>query len=204
MVSLEQSLVLITSNNGNIYLGLIKRTHEPYLNMWTIPSINYYEDLNSNIEELINKLKLKNVYYKDSKAYTKARDKEITINYLAIIDYASKAYMSSDYLEWFDINKLPKLAYQDIDIIRDSINDLRDDAINSNTLAKLFPSDFTIPELMRFFENLYGTSYDRRNFKKKLEVLNLIDKTGNVTSAGKGRPAKLYKFKQGKNVKIIF
>ena len=59
----------------------------------------------------------------------------------------------------------------------------------------LFPSDFTIPELQKIYEQVLDKKLDRRNFRKKLINDNLIEDT-NLTKNYKGnKPAKLYKFK---------
>jgi 8-oxo-dGTP diphosphatase len=43
---------------------------------------------------------------------------------------------------------------------------------------------------------MLGTKLDKRNFRKKFLLLNLIDATGKKRAEGAHRPAQLFKFKQ--------
>ena len=67
---------------------------------------------------------------------------------------------------------------------------------NSNILKILFPSDFTLPELQRLYEQILGKKLDRRNFRKKFINLGLIEDTGDKNEGAAGRPAKLYRLKE--------
>ena len=59
----------------------------------------------------------------------------------------------------------------------------------------LYPSDFTLPEIQKLYEQILGKELDRRNFRKKLLNLDLIEPTGDKNIGFNGRPAILYKFK---------
>ena len=48
------------------------------------------------------------------------------------------------------------------------INYLKKRIIDSNILKILFPSDFTIPELQKVYEQLLDIQIDRRNFRKRI------------------------------------
>ena len=51
------------------------------------------------------------------------------------------------------------------------------------------------PELQKIFELILGQELDRRNFRKKLISLDLIEDTNEFNIGCNGRPAKLYRFK---------
>ena len=62
-------------------------------------------------------------------------------------------------------------------------------------LKILLPSDFTLPELQKVYEQILNKPLDRRNFRKKFVNLGLIEDTNQKTDSRNGRPAKLYRFK---------
>ena len=97
-------------------------------------------------------------------------------------------------LAWFDINSIPKMGYDHDKIINKLIDYLKKRIINSNILKILFPSDFTLPELKKVYEQVLNTEIDRRNFRKKLVNLGFVIDTGDVNEGYMGRPAKLYRF----------
>lgn len=65
-------------------------------------------------------------------------------------------------------------------------------------------NEFTLPNLQRFYENLFNVKLDRRNFRKHLIKLDVIEPINKGKSVGKGRPATIYKFKESEIDKIIF
>ena len=65
-------------------------------------------------------------------------------------------------------------------------------------------NEFTLPNLQRFYENLFNVKLDRRNFRKHLIKLDVIEPINKGKSVGKGRPATVYKFKESEIDKIIF
>ena len=79
---------------------------------------------------------------------------------------------------------------------KDTINYLRKELTNVELLKKLFPSDFTMPELQAVFEEILAKKLDRRNFRKKLINLDILEDTGDKNNIKNGRPAKLYRFKE--------
>jgi len=118
--------------------------------------------------------------------------KELAVTKISNVEYG-----------WFDLNKLPKLGY-DHNIILQKISDVVRANVKNNTngtIYKLFPNDFTIPELQVFFEYLLNKKLDRRNFRKKLILQDIIEDTGFKTLGSAGRPGKLYRFKQKGEIK---
>ena len=107
-------------------------------------------------------------------------------------------------LAWFDINSIPKMGYDHDKIVEKLINYLKKRIIDSNILKILFPSDFTIPELQKVYEQLLDIQIDRRNFRKRILNSGYIVSTGDVNEGNMGRPAKLYRFNDNKEEGNIF
>ncbi|HEX5447971.1 MAG TPA: hypothetical protein VFW90_02100, partial [Candidatus Saccharimonadales bacterium] len=57
------------------------------------------------------------------------------------------------------------------------------------------PPDFTLSQLQEVYEVILGHQVDKRNFRKKIQSLDLIEATGQKQSGRKHRPAMLYRFK---------
>ena len=97
--------------------------------------------------------------------------------------------------KWFDINSIPKTVFDHSVVISDAIDYLKEKILKSNVLKGLYPSDFTLPEIQKLYEQILGKKLDRRNFRKKMLNLDLIEPTGYKNTGFNGRPAILYKFK---------
>jgi len=61
----------------------------------------------------------------------------------------------------------------------------------SNVAFSLLGAHFTLTELQRLYESVYNEKLDKRNFRKKILSLDLVDPVDKVSSE-LGRPAQLY------------
>ncbi|MFG1478462.1 hypothetical protein V5F53_07305 [Xanthobacter sp. V4C-4] len=60
---------------------------------------------------------------------------------------------------------------------------------------ELMPDTFTLLQLQRCVEALAGRSVHKQNFRRLMEQQELVEETGESTSEGIGRPAKLFRFR---------
>jgi len=97
--------------------------------------------------------------------------------------------------EWFNVNNIPKTIYDHFNIVTNTTIDAKKKLLNTKNLKTLFPSDFTLPELQKVFEQILNEKLDRRNFRKKIIKLEILEDTRDKNIGSNGRPAKLYRFK---------
>ena len=118
----------------------------------------------------------------------------VAVSYIGLTDIKkiNQLEISSEY-EFFRIDKLPKLAYDHLEILTAGIEALKHRMIKS-TIANLFmPDEFTLPELQRVYECILGKELDRRNFRRKLLSLDIIETTSKNIKNSNG--AIFYQFK---------
>ena len=63
---------------------------------------------------------------------------------------------------------------------------------------ELLPLKFTLSELQALYEALLGFKFDKPNFRKKILGMNLLTPLDEVQENVWHRPAKLYKFDEGR------
>lgn len=206
-ILLEVLINIFTVEKGSLKILLVRKKDEPYKGYWTLPNklIINEETLEDGINSIIREqLGLNEIYneqhYTFSNINRNPNERIIGTSYIGLIDSKTmeiKRKKTEKYeTEWFSINSIPKMAYDHKDIIKKAIEKLKTKLVNINVLKRLFPSDFTLPELQNIYENILNTTLDRRNFRKKLISFGLIEDTGYKNAGGNGRPAKLYKFKE--------
>lgn len=61
---------------------------------------------------------------------------------------------------------------------------------------ELLPPSFTLLQLQRVVEALSGTPLHKQNFRRLLQSGRLVEPTGQFDSAGRGRPAELFRFRR--------
>ncbi len=125
-------LIPLTTDAVVLYKGkvlLIKRLKDPFQNHWALPGgfVEYGEKtedacLRELEEETSLKGKIKELIGVYSKPDRDPRGHIITIAYLVTpISKAVKPADDAKEVKWFSINKLPKLAFDHLDIIKDAV-----------------------------------------------------------------------------------
>ena len=61
---------------------------------------------------------------------------------------------------------------------------------------ELMPDAFTLLQLQRAVEALAGLTLHKQNFRRLIELQQLVEETGDVTTETGGRPAKLFRYRQ--------
>lgn len=211
---IETAVGIFTVEKGKIKILLVHKKNDPYKGYWILPTRKFLEDesLDSSVEEILNNnIGISNLYKEQCYTFSNIDSIEgkITIvSYIGLINNITlklKQEINKDIeLEWFDIKSIPKLGYEHEIMIDKMISYLKSRIVNSNILKILFPSDFTLPELQKVYEQILETKLDRRNFRKKLINLDYIEDTGDMNEGYTGRPAKLYRFKEQIKEKNLF
>ena len=149
--------------------------------------------IKNNID--IKELNLKQCYTFSKKEKDKL---ELKILYIDIINIDN--IKLNNKFKFIELDKLDK----DNIYINKSIEYLKKELILNSTIKKLYPNEFILPEIQKIYEDLLGKKYDRRNFRKKLIKLDVIEDLDKINSSKSGRPAKLYRFKEIKEDKVLF
>ena len=149
----------------------------------------YYIDNNLNIDNL----DLKQCYTFSEKENDNLI---ISILYIDIVNYND---IKSNNFILIPIENVNKDIY-----INKLIECLKKDLVLNSTIRKIYPNEFVLPEIQKIYEDLLDTKYDRRNFRKRLIKLDVIEDLNKMSTNKKGRPAKLYKFKDITEDKILF
>ena len=122
-------------------------------------------------------------------------DRVISIAYCALInvsDYDNKLLEEND-LQWVDINKLPELFGDHIEMVQIALSQLRK-LINKDPLGfNLLPELFTLTQLQNVHEAIMGVEIDKRNFRKRIKQIDFIEKTKYIDKITSKRGAALYR-----------
>jgi 8-oxo-dGTP diphosphatase len=59
---------------------------------------------------------------------------------------------------------------------------------------QLLPKKFTLSHLQRVYEAVLGRTLDKRNFRRKMAVLDILTPLDEWVQDGPSRPAQLYRF----------
>lgn len=130
-------IVMTRENDPKVLL--IERGHEPFKGCWAFPGgfMNMDETTEQcAIRELEEETGLKVNEIKQIGAYSKVdrdpRGRTITVAYLALVDkpLPVKGQDDAAKAQWFSIKNLPKLAFDHEEILNDTLDFIRRDAID--------------------------------------------------------------------------
>lgn len=201
---IHTNIVLITSDNGEIKVLLVKRLNEPFLDKWALPGGAVYNNETIDtaiIRELKEKTNITNVEPKMFNVFSDVDRspymRMICVAYLAVIDKSAISFIKqtakTQDANWYKLDEIPSdLAYDHNIIIKNAFEYLKTEVWQSGVLKKLFPEGVTMGELHQVYCKILGTNLDRRNFRKKLLVGGFVSDSGKIKQEKGKKPAIIY------------
>jgi 8-oxo-dGTP diphosphatase len=193
---------------------LVRRSAEPESNKWALPGgfVDPDEDLvNAAKRELEEEAgaKFGGVLLEQLRSYgapnRDPRGRVISVAYVGVLPTPSDPTAGSDAAEarWQPVDRLladsSGLAFDHDLIVRDAVERVRS-KLEYTTLATAFVgSEFTLSQLRRVYEAVWGAQFDAGNFQRKMKrTEDFIEPTGNAQPApgGRGRPAATFRARQ--------
>lgn len=188
---------------------------------WKFPGdlIRKDEDLDTSSKRILKELTgLDNIYMKQLKAFgaldrlTKRtydmawlvsidhpEDRVITIPYYALINLnrnGNNPGVLNQNARWVPVDEAKKysLAFDHLEILEFALENLRNELRTKPLAFELLPEKFSLSQLQKIYEVIFGTTLDKRNFRKKIANLSYIVPLNEKENDVSHRPAKLYMF----------
>lgn len=203
-IKLSVDAVVFGYEEGNISVLLIKRKYEPFKGEWAIPGgfVLNDESLEEAVErELHEETGIKINYleqlYTFGKPSRDPRGRVVSVAYFGLVRpnaYKIVASTDAEQVQWFNINELPKLSFDHKEILKAAIERLQGKITYEPIGFELLDKKFPFSDLEKLYTTLLGRDIDRRNFRKKMVGLNVLDELDEKVSKGSGRPANLFQF----------
>lgn len=177
--------IIFGFDGENFKLLLIQRGFAPQRKKWSL--MGGFIQSDESLEEAANRILkqltgLEGVYMEQLKAFSEPNrdpvERTIAVAFFALIDiHQYEKQISSEYnAEWFLLNDMPQLIFDHEQMVEVAKNRLRYKAALHPILFELLPEKFTIPQLKNLYEGLYETTFDRRNFSRKVLSTELLIK----------------------------
>lgn len=115
-------------------------------------------------------------------------------SYAPINSTTNKSSTSKSPINWTQMMGVP-MYYDHRRVIATAISRLRAKIEYRPLIFGLMPEVFTLLQLQQSVEALSGVRLHKQNFRRLLDSQNLVTETGQSSSAQRGRPAKLYRFR---------
>jgi hypothetical protein len=99
---------------------------------------------------------------------------------------------------WVPLEDLPALIFDHKKMVNRAIRALRRRAGNQPIGFNLLPERFTLSQLQTLYETIYGEPLDKRNFRKKIHEMDILEKLEEKDKSASKRGAYYYRFNKEK------
>ncbi len=204
--SVTVDLVLFTVREDRLQVLLIERGAPPFLGQWALPGgfVREKETLDEAARrELEEETGIRDVYLEQLYTFgdpgRDPRGRTVTVAYYALIRQSPvRAATDAADVAWFPAARPPRLAFDHAQILRTALRRLRAKLEYTTAGFQLLPRKFTLTDLQRLYETILEKRLDKRNFRKKVLSLGLLQEHGEMRKEGAHRPARLYSFRLGR------
>ncbi|GMV83260.1 MAG: hypothetical protein AMXMBFR7_44440 [Planctomycetota bacterium] len=210
--SVTVDLAIFTIREGKLHVLLIRRGGQPFKGKWALPGgfVLEGEDLEAAaLRELQEETGVRDLYleqlYTFGEPQRDPRGRVITVAYFALISSDRQelsAQTDAAGVEWHAMDALPPLAFDHEKILEYALDRLRNKLEYTTVGFQLLPKKFTLSELQGIYEAILGRGLDKRNFRRKIALLDILEETDEKKMEGVHRPARLYRFKARKFEKL--
>jgi 8-oxo-dGTP diphosphatase len=199
-------VVILTVSGGRLQVLLVRRSAEPFKDAWSLPGglLNPGESLEeAAVRKLEDETGVADVFLEQLYTFSDLDGQgSIAVAYFALVDVsATHLARRKEWLPaWFPVAELPPLAFQNERVIDYALRRLRAKLDYSNVAYSLLPAEFSLSQLQSTYEAIMSRRLDKRNFRKRILSLDIVEPTGRRASEGRHRPAQLYRFRERKPV----
>ena len=197
-------VVVFTVRAEALQVLLVQRGTAPFKDRWALPGgfIRDEEPLErAALRELDEETGVRDVYLEQLYTFghpdRDPRGRVITVAYYALIASDRQtlaAGTDAAAAGWYPAGSPPALACDHREILDYAIERLRNKLEYTTVGFQLLPSKFTLTQLQRVYEAILGRALDKRNFRRKMELLDILTPLEEWVREGASRPAQLYRF----------
>lgn len=196
--------VVFGFDETDLKLLLIRRRIEPNKGAWALPGgfVNINEGLEEAARrELHEETGIEELYleqlYTFGEPKRDPRERVISVAYYALVKLSEHTVRAaSDAIEvaWFPVAELPKLAFDHERIVDTGLKRLKAKVRYEPIGFELLPEKFTLGELQRLYETVLEQSLDKRNFRKRILGMELLEALDEYQQDVAHRAAQFYRF----------
>jgi 8-oxo-dGTP diphosphatase len=192
---------------------LIRRALAPFRGRWALPGgfVHVDESLDAAARrELREETGLEDVFLEQLYTFgalaRDPRERVVTVAYYALVnlgDHPVQAASDAESAAWFDVRDLPRLAFDHVDVVEMALQRLKSKVRYQPIGFELLPAKFTLSRLQGMYEIILERQLDKRNFRKRVLQLGILDETEELEQDVAHRAARLYRFDRARYDRLV-
>jgi len=210
LVAVDCIIMGFRDNELNILIA--RRPFEPLKGGWSLMGgfVNSNESADEAAARVLNEFTgIDDIFMEQVKAYGEINrdlgERVISIAYYALVNIELfDTTLAEKYdAKWVRLSLLPELIFDHNKMVKDTINILQRKAAIKPIGFNLLGEQFTLPTLQSLYESIYQESIDKRNFRKKLMTMDILEKLEEKDKGSSKKGAYYYKFNKEKYDQLI-
>lgn len=194
--------IIMGFSENELQILIAKRQFEPMLGEWSLMGgfVKEFESVNEAAKRVVGEFTgIDNIYMEQVGTYGEVdRDLErvISIVYYALVDIEKfDTTLAAKYdARWVKIKQLPKLIFDHSLMVKDTLKLLQHRAAIKPIGFNLLQEQFTLPTLQCLYESIYEEDIDKRNFRKKILAMDILEKMDEKDKNSSRKGAFYYRF----------
>ncbi len=195
--------IIFGFNESELDVLLLKRNFQPAKGQWSLMGgfVQEEESVDDAAKRVLRELTgLSDIYMEQVGTFGEIErdpgERVISVAYYALINIneSDKELVKQYNAFWVNINDLPELIFDHTEMIEKARTLMCMKAATEPISFEMLPKLFTLTQLQKLYEAIYGEEYDKRNFRKRIADMKFIEKTDKIDKTGSKRGAVLYQF----------
>jgi 8-oxo-dGTP diphosphatase len=202
--ALSVDCVVFGVDDEDLKVLLVQRDKDPYAGRWALPGgfVEMDESLDDAArrelqeETGVTRLYLEQLYTFGDPGRD-PRGRVVSVAYYALVklaEYPVQAATDARDAAWFAVSDVPALAFDHPRILKTAVERLRGKVRYQPIGFELLPRKFTLSQLQGLYEKVLDTTLDKRNFRKKILSMGLLEELDEVQQDVAHRAARLFRF----------
>tara|TARA_R110002096_G_scaffold436038_2_gene665782 strand:+ start:45027 stop:45716 length:690 start_codon:yes stop_codon:yes gene_type:complete len=211
--ALTVDCVVFGIDGDELKVLLIERALEPFEGSWALPGgfVQMDESLpEAARRELLEETGLDRVFLEQLFTFGEVerdpRGRVVSVAYYALVrmmDHKVQAATDARDANWFPVWDTPSLAFDHESILQMALERLKGKVRYQPIGFELLPKKFTLSQLQSLYSTILERDLDRRNFRKKILSMDILDELDEVEKDVAHRAARLYRFNERKYKKLV-
>ena len=211
--ALTADCVVFGLDEDDLKLLLIQRDLEPYAGQWALPGgfVRVGESTDDAARrELAEETGLKKVFLEQLYTFgapdRDPREHIVSVAHYALVrlsDHRVQAATDARNAAWFAIHDIPKLAFDHPKILKTAHERLQGKVRYQPIGFELLPTKFPLRSLQHLYEVILERELDKRNFRKKILSMDVLEELDEIETDVAHRAARLYRFDKRKYNRLV-
>ena len=199
--------IILGFRENDIHVLIIKRKFEPLKGERSLMGgfIRQNENLSDTVARVVSEYTgIDNVYMELVGTYGDINrdigERVVSIAYFALIDMKmfDEKLCEKHNAQWIEVENVGPLIFDHNQMLHDTTKILKRQTATQPIGFNLLPEKFTLPQLQTLYEAIHQRTLDKRNFRKKILEMDILEKLDEKDKSSSKRGAFYYKFNKDK------